>query len=964
MLAFRPRERHPLHQVFPPCPDGRMALEGKLEDVSLADVCQLLAMGRKTGCLTVSDRSSFGQVYFQDGRVTSAHALSRSDRLGDLLVRRGALTREELSQAMEYQARHPGLPLGRAIAEMELLDREALGHLIELHVSEAVYHLFTWERGTFHFEPGALPHGAGAIPVSIHTEGLLLEGARRVDEWSQIRTKIPSMDSLVVVERSPAEDGEVTLTQEQEAILPLLDGARSLGEAAEEAGLVEFEAAKAVYGLVQAGFARRLGERDAPPDPGRASTARHHLSLGRTFEDAGMLDDAAREFRTVLSLDPTDKEARARLALMDLREGHPERVLDRYADAPGEVRGSYRALRLRAHALELLESYDEALALLDRAAELRPREPEVHLARGIVLFKSRRAARALEALRRYRKGIPRDVPPDPAYHGFASLAAAAQGEWEEALELAREGLSRQHDPVAALVGLSGLLGLRNGPTATEPPPLPPRGRPRPPPRPKERRRHPRRRATDGAPAAESVVSPDLPRFAELEAEYLLVRELGRGGTAAVYLARERELSRFVAIKVLLAGFRRDEEAMNRLAQEARILGRLQHPNLVMLLGVRRIREGRLALVLQHSSGPTLRERLREDGPLPFAHVRSILRDVGEALTYVHAHGVIHRDVKPENIHLDPEEGGAARLADFGNARLLNRHTGMTVPERAVGTPAFMSPEQVEGRALDQRSDLYSLGLVAWEMLTGQQPWAGAGLYGTLLKQQSEELPPLADLRPDVPEALRVAVEGALRKDPGARWPTVEVFLDAMEEEDPLEESLVGAPPGEPWGPGVPEPAAGGPGRGAPPERVRGRGKRRRDRKRSRREKAVATTGGGSPGGQGGAATMREGPPRRWRPLRRPLATRVVWPPHPVRPRASTAPPAERPPPPPAPRMPASRASPGRLPAGREESGGGAPSFPPGSWREWRRDGRSPSAPRRPPAPWPGGWCRWPGGPPI
>jgi len=163
-----------------------MALEGKLEDVSLADVCQLLAMGRKTGCLTVSHRSRFGQIHFQDGRVTSAHALSRPDRLGDLLIRRGALTRQALSQAMEYQARHPGLPLGRAIAEMELLDRTLLGALIELHISEAVYHLFTWDRGVFHFEPGARPHGDGAIPVSIHTESLLLEGARRVDEWTQI----------------------------------------------------------------------------------------------------------------------------------------------------------------------------------------------------------------------------------------------------------------------------------------------------------------------------------------------------------------------------------------------------------------------------------------------------------------------------------------------------------------------------------------------------------------------------------------------------------------------------------------------------------------------------------------------------------------------------------------------------------------------------------------------------------
>jgi serine/threonine protein kinase/Tfp pilus assembly protein PilF len=756
-----------------------MALEGRLEDLSLADVCQLLAMGRKTGCLTVTDRSRFGQVYLEAGRVVSAHVLSRPDRLGDLLIRKGALTRDELSKAMQYQARTPGLPLGRALADLGILESEELVRYITLHVSEAVYHLFTWEEGAFHFEADARPHGAGAIPVSINTEGLLLEGARRVDEWSFIQKKVPSMESLVIMERSPQEgEEEVQLTAEQERLLPLMDGTLSVGELADRVGLVEFDAAKAVFGLIQAGFARRLGERAKAGALDQGTDADHHLNQGITFQQAGMRDDAAREFEAAVTLDPGHSEARARLALLELQNGRPERVLDHYAQAPPAVKGSYQALRLRALALEILESYDEALALLDRAAELRPREPEVHLARGVLLFKSRRTARAVEAFRRYREGVPAGVVPDPAFHGFAALAAAAEGDWEGALGLAREGLSQHRDPVAVLVGLGGTLGPRNGVFADASPDLISSIQ-KTPPRPSDRRRHPRRRASDTPPAESAPLTPQLPRFPELESEYLLLRELGKGGTSAVYMARERELSRFVAIKVLLPPFRRDEEAGNRIVQEARILGRLQHPNLIMLLGVRRIREGRLALILQYVSGTTLRETLTEEGPLPFHRIRSVLRDIGKALDYTHQHGVVHRDVKPENIYLE-EKSGIARLSDFGNARLRNRHTGMTVPERAEGTPAFMSPEQVEGRALDQRSDLYSLGLVAYEMLTGHQPWAGEGLYGTLLKQRSEELPSLTALRPDTPPELQVAVERALAKDPGERWEGVREFLSALE----------------------------------------------------------------------------------------------------------------------------------------------------------------------------------------
>jgi alpha-tubulin suppressor-like RCC1 family protein len=273
-------------------------------------------------------------------------------------------------------------------------------------------------------------------------------------------------------------------------------------------------------------------------------------------------------------------------------------------------------------------------------------------------------------------------------------------------------------------------------------------------------------------------SRPIPTIPELEGDYDIVRELGRGGTAVVYLARERELGRFVAIKLILPAYIRDEEAIARLVREARTVGQLQHPNLVMLFGTRRLGDLGLALILQYVPGPTLKDRIREEGPLPFEDTERILRDLGQALAYAHKQRIVHRDIKPENVYLD-EVDKVARLADFGIARAWDHDSALTLPGTAIGTPSYMSPEQVDGEELDGRSDLYSLGLVGHEMLTGQKPWAGDSLYSVMYKQKNEDLPDLRTVRPDVPENLRRAIEGALGKDPDDRWQDAEAFLAAL-----------------------------------------------------------------------------------------------------------------------------------------------------------------------------------------
>jgi alpha-tubulin suppressor-like RCC1 family protein len=275
-------------------------------------------------------------------------------------------------------------------------------------------------------------------------------------------------------------------------------------------------------------------------------------------------------------------------------------------------------------------------------------------------------------------------------------------------------------------------------------------------------------------------SDPLPHIPELAGDYDLVRELGRGGTAVVYLARDRELGRDVAVKLIRAAPVQDEDALARLVREARTVGKLQHPNIVMLLGTRRLEGGGLALILQYVPGRTLKERIREHGPLPFDEVAHVLRNLAEALAYAHRSRIVHRDLKPENVYLD-ESVGLVRLADFGIARAWDSDSGLTLPGAAIGTPSYMSPEQVDGRELDGRSDIYSLGLLGWEMLTGSQPWEGESLYAVISKQKAEALPPIREYRPDAPPWLVRALDRAMQKQPEDRWKSAEAFLEALGE---------------------------------------------------------------------------------------------------------------------------------------------------------------------------------------
>ncbi len=266
---------------------------------------------------------------------------------------------------------------------------------------------------------------------------------------------------------------------------------------------------------------------------------------------------------------------------------------------------------------------------------------------------------------------------------------------------------------------------------------------------------------------------------ELATEYEFFEELGRGGSAIVYRARDRALGRDVAIKVVHARpTSRDDDPVARLAREARTVAQLHHPGIVSVYAVRRLQAGGLTLVMQFVPGATLKQVIQRGGPFEAGRAEEILRDVAQALAYAHSRHVVHRDVKPENIFLDAESGRAL-LADFGIAR-SGEADSLTMTGTAIGTPFYMSPEQVDGLPVDGRSDVYSLGLVAWEMLTGLRPWDGESLYHVIYKQKHDELPPIEALRRDVPRRLQYIVERMLQKQPAARWAGADGLLAQLD----------------------------------------------------------------------------------------------------------------------------------------------------------------------------------------
>ena len=266
----------------------------------------------------------------------------------------------------------------------------------------------------------------------------------------------------------------------------------------------------------------------------------------------------------------------------------------------------------------------------------------------------------------------------------------------------------------------------------------------------------------------------------LASSYELDREIGRGGMGIVYLARDRRLKRHVAIKLLPPELAFRSEIRTRFLREAETAAQLSHPNIVPIYSVDE-RDGLVYFVMAYVDGDTVASRLHARGPMSGDEVRHILIQTADALAYAHERGVVHRDIKPDNILLDREDN-RVMVTDFGIARAVTEggDSRLTATGMAIGTPAYMSPEQSMGeREIDGRSDLYSLGIVAYQMLTGELPFTAQSTPALLVKHISERPPSIDERCPDAPRDLARAIMLLLEKEPANRFPSAEAFSTAL-----------------------------------------------------------------------------------------------------------------------------------------------------------------------------------------
>lgn len=282
----------------------------------------------------------------------------------------------------------------------------------------------------------------------------------------------------------------------------------------------------------------------------------------------------------------------------------------------------------------------------------------------------------------------------------------------------------------------------------------------------------------------------------IDGRYRAVKRLGAGGMAEVWCAEDEVLGRRVALKLMGGRFAEDPEFRERFRREAQAAAGLAHPNIVGVYD-RSEWDGVPYIAMELVDGKTLKEIVVERGPLPPEIAIGVTEQILRALGYAHKRGIVHRDIKPQNVIMDPE--GQAKVADFGIAR-AGESSEMTQTGAIVGTVQYLSPEQAEGRPVDRRADLYAAGIVLYELLTGRVPFDGEAPISIAIKQINERPVPPSQLRPGITPAVEAVVLRALEKDPARRFQSAEEFIAALEQarRAPARPVILDPAPGEPW----------------------------------------------------------------------------------------------------------------------------------------------------------------------
>lgn len=372
-----------------------MAIRGNLSEASLPDVLQLLVMGSKTGSLAISVPGSAGMICFENGRISHA-----------------------------------------------TVDGSDLG------AEDSVFLMFKWNEGSFSFEPGVRPPD-GVRLVSVDPQVLLLEGARRVDEWSLIEKKLPDFEVVFAIDRQQLLRNRIALSEEQQVLLPLIDGFRDVHALMRASGLGEFDTGKALFGLLSGAFVMPVGMREAERAVVAESVIAEHRNLGIAFYKARMYSDAAREFKRIVELRASDASASFYLGLIALREGRWHDAATSFQRAAVSAPKATAVLVNLAYAYERMSQPGKARIALEQvvARSGRP-EPLAHLGLASLALQKGDLASALAALESARQAWGGTAPPAAWFH-YAGLQSVMSGDAERAAAILGEGVSRY--PAAAVL---------------------------------------------------------------------------------------------------------------------------------------------------------------------------------------------------------------------------------------------------------------------------------------------------------------------------------------------------------------------------------------------------------------------------------------------------------------------------------------------------------------------------------
>ncbi|MGH7582398.1 MAG: tetratricopeptide repeat protein [Gemmatimonadales bacterium] len=434
-----------------------MAIKGSLREASLPDVVQLLFLGRRTGCLSVAGDRNFGSVWFDEGWITFASMVTRSDRIGERFVAAGRLTVAQLEAAIAAQVAMPGRRLGEMLVHLGLIAARELEGELRRQVQETIFTLFTWTSGTFSFEAGARPDMPDAT-LRLNPEGLLLEGARRVDEWSVIAKKITSLDAVYALEgaTNAGADEDAELVESERRVAPLVNSINTVREIVDATGLSEFEVCRVLFGLLQAGRLRRVAT--APPPAPRQDLSRvdEHRNLGIAFYRTGMLAEAEREFRRVEELRGGDAVAPFHLGLIALRQARWNEAVAQLQRAVERDPARVATLHNLALGYEAAGRFDDAETTLADATRLNPQDHRLWTAWGLLALRRLDAAHALERFAKARHLLGAGPPPAHWFWGCGWAQGLSEA-WPDALTTLREGVAAYPDHPVLRTTLGVLL---------------------------------------------------------------------------------------------------------------------------------------------------------------------------------------------------------------------------------------------------------------------------------------------------------------------------------------------------------------------------------------------------------------------------------------------------------------------------------------------------------------------------